>query len=566
MLSFGQNCFAAVNVKSTVNGCVVCLYAELQSLRLAADVFEWNRETYTVTDRIIKVCYDEGPKPTDIRIKCSGNKFYFSYNDIVEALSGSRQCGSSGSSRESADTMEDSFLGYVDLDRVLGTKKTLEYQMLKHWLLYKVIRALESNCKYPYHENLYFDHEIIRLGSVSNHDNDIEILFTKFAQAEEQPADNSTPRVYPLLSAGERYFYPLLAIAPNSISAQPIKEEAYRSLEPNAQRFVDELLSLVETEKVTEVSKDKSIYLLRETGRIYFKHATPRLMLWVVNNETGLKWVSIIDLGKNATSDPYDESSLDSWLEEGSGFVLADYLEKVYLESVSWEFQWSGYIVSQLDEENALSANHDLARRTDASIRVLEDRGTAEVILMEGLHCPVIPTDKDNVSQMAFELLFKAELTKKKLKQEEKRIACKLEVIGSDGGGGATYEQLPTFVTILKRIVSVDGDFSLGLLSDFLCLGAIVKVVERVSVKKVKIPKEAALVLLGFPSQMERTARELLDEIEAVGRAYRTGGLNEEDVLGQLAYLEELNIVSKTDEDETVWHLNERFTISPNWN
>ncbi len=112
-------------------------------------------------------------------------------------------------------------------------------------------------------------------------------------------------------------------------------------------------------------------------------------------------------------------------------------------------------------------------------------------------------------------------------------------------------------------MVSIDGGFSLGLLSDVLCLGAIVRAMEAALSKEIKLSPDAALVLLGFPRQMKRTARELLDEIEKLCKTYGRGRLDESSVQSILSHLEEHDLVKKVSGAESAWELNERFSISP---
>ena len=138
-----------------------------------------------------------------------------------------------------------------------------------------------------------------------------------------------------------------------------------------------------------------------------------------------------------------------------------------------------------------------------------------------------------------------------------------LIVNGADGSGGASYKKLPRFMELLKKVVSADGDFSLGFLPNVPFLGAVVRVLGLVLTKEIHLSPEDALVLLAFPKQMRRTVRELLDEIENLCKTYGTPRIDEYSLNFILVQLEEHGVVMRVSDMEFTWELNEKFDINP---
>jgi hypothetical protein len=134
---------------------------------------------------------------------------------------------------------------------------------------------------------------------------------------------------------------------------------------------------------------------------------------------------------------------------------------------------------------------------------------------------------------------------------------------GNDGRGGASLERLPSLIKVLKNVVSLDGDFSIGLLANIPLLGAIVRALEYFFKKEIKLSPNAALVLLSFPAKMERSTFELLNELEKVCNRFNIPAVDEFAVAHELATLESHNVVTKLDALGENWKLNEKFSINP---
>lgn len=232
----------------------------------------------------------------------------------------------------------------------------------------------------------------------------------------------------------------------------------------------------------------------------------------------------------------------------------------------------SAFVVSSTEHRDLINVSEQQDLLEERNILFMDDNTYLEKMFLRMLAFSHISVDDMSEEQLANLLLAKVKWAERSTSTRSKSlhvmhdsmqfIQC-LTVNGSDGSGGASYQKLPGFMKILKNVVSVDGDFSIGILSEVLCLGAIVRALETVLTKEIKLSSDDALVLLGFPKQMKRNARELLDEIEKLCRTYGRTRLDEESVQAILCNLQQHDVVKKVSNEEGTWELNERFSISP---
>jgi hypothetical protein len=283
--------------------------------------------------------------------------------------------------------------------------------------------------------------------------------------------------------------------------------------------------------------------------------------LWLVDNETNKQWLALVD--------PKGIRNLNL---DDAKFGLYQEIKELEGKLNDKGLSLSAFVVSATEHKDLINVSEFQDQLEERNILFMDDNTYLEKMLLKMLAFSHMSIEDMSEEQLANLLLAKVKWADQSTQTRAKSlhvmhkytqfVQC-LTVNGADGSGGATYQKLPGFVKLLKNVVSVDGDFSLGLLSDVLCLGAIVRAMEAVLTKEIKLSPEAALVLLGFPKQMKRTARELLDELEKLCKTYGLSRLDESGVQSILSHLEEHDVVKRVSGEESTWELNERFSISP---
>ncbi|WP_240312133.1 DEAD/DEAH box helicase family protein [Vibrio diabolicus] len=368
------------------------------------------------------------------------------------------------------------------------------------------------------------------------------------------------------VSFDKHLYYPLLSVEKDADLPLKMRPTAFDA--PSEVAFVRDLEQFIETPKGQEIIGDKSLYLLRnaDTKSKGLGFATagnfyPDFLLWLVDDKTGKQWLSLVD-PKGIRNLNLDDAKFGLYKE------IKSLERKINDQNLSL----SAFVVSATEHRDLINVSEPQDLLEERNILFMDDNTYLEKMLLKMLAFSHAPTDEMSEEQLANLLLAKVKWAEQSTSTRSKSlhvmhdsvqfIKC-LTVNGSDGSGGASYHKLPGFMKLLKNVVSIDGDFSLGFLSDALCLGAIVRALETVLTKEIKLSSDDALVLLGFPKQMKRTARELLDEIEKLCRTYGRTRLDEENVRAILCNLEQHDIVKKVSYEEGTWELNERFSISP---
>ncbi|WP_119968201.1 DEAD/DEAH box helicase family protein [Shewanella japonica] len=368
------------------------------------------------------------------------------------------------------------------------------------------------------------------------------------------------------VSFDKHLYYPLMSLDKKQDVPLRMRPKAFDS--ESEIQFIEDLENFLKTPRGQEIVGDKSLYLLRnaDTKAKGLGFATagnfyPDFLLWLVDTETNKQWLALVD--------PKGIRNLNL---DDAKFGLYQEIKELEGKLNDKDLSLSAFVVSATEHKDLINVSEFQDQLEERNILFMDDNTYLEKMLLKMLAFSHMPIEDMSEDQLANLLLAKVKWADQSTQTRAKSLhvmhdsvqfmKC-LTVNGADGSGGATYQKLPGFMKLLKNIVSVDGDFSLGLLSDVLCLGAIVRAMETVLTKEIKLSPEAALVLLGFPKQMKRTARELLDELEKLCKTYGLSRLDENGVQSILSHLEEHDVVKKVSDEEGVWELNERFSISP---
>lgn len=372
------------------------------------------------------------------------------------------------------------------------------------------------------------------------------------------------------ISFDRHLFYPLLSLEDKD--AVPLKMRPLAFDAPSEVQFVQDLQAFAESPKGKMIIGERNLYLLRNAdiknkgiGFAMAGNFYPDFLLWLVDDETGQQWLSFVD-PKGLRNLDLNHPKLGLYREIKT--IERDLNQ--HSKSGDAGLTLNAFVLSPTRFSDLLNVGDSAKKREleDRHVLFMEDSNYIETMFLKVVSFgfdKVNGLSEDEITELLFAKL-KREISPKartEIFSEDTFNFSLLTVNGTDGQGGASIEKLPKLIKTIKNIVSLDGDFSIGLLDGIPLLGGIVRVIERCFTKKVKLSSNAALVLLGFPTKTERSSAELLSEIGNLCSKFKLPVLDEDMVYQELKILEGHEVVSKTGDDGLSWKLNEKFTINP---